>query len=197
MLETPNAHRPARVIPLSEVDHALSTQLIVAWAGESGEDKRLGWWRSDLVSEFGGRDLFQRLLPATADWAVLQGAREAARRRDAELRAQDHKPDQILSLFHFGFELDERLEERLQQLKRTGTPHAVLRELELTQQDWNLAAFTEWVAVHGETNSSVTTVGRRLTGKPPDSLTLLVRKLVAGLSPLPGSYPLPHFMRGA
>ena len=69
----------------SEVDALLSAQIIVAWAGEGhvGDERRLGWWRSDLVSEFGGLDLFQRLLPTTAPWAVLQAVREAARRVDA------------------------------------------------------------------------------------------------------------------
>src|SRR5262245_30337709 len=104
---------PRAPVPVSEIDHALTAQLVVAWAGEGGEEKRLGWWRSDLVSEFGGRDLFRRLLPSTWPWAVLQGAREAARRRDAELRRQDHDPDRILSLFNLGFELNERIEERL------------------------------------------------------------------------------------
>ena len=95
-------------------------QLAIAWAGEAGEEPRLGWWRSDLTSEFGGEDLFQRLLPRTWRWATLQGAREAARRTDAEAREKDHDPDRILSLFRVGFEVDERLDERLQELKSSG-----------------------------------------------------------------------------
>lgn len=106
--------------PTSDLDRLLAAQLAVAWAGESGEERRLGWWRTDLVSEFGGHDLFKRLLPHTWAWAALQGAREAARRRDAELRAKANDPDQILSLFSLGFELDERVEERLNELKRSG-----------------------------------------------------------------------------
>ena len=66
-----------------EIDYALTAQLVVGWAGESGEQKRLGWWRSDLVSPYGGMDLFKSLLPSTWEWAVLQGARETARRREA------------------------------------------------------------------------------------------------------------------
>src|SRR3954453_6721021 len=113
--------RPQRQpIALSDINHLLTAQILVAWAGEGGEDRRLGWWRSDLISEFGGEDLFKRLLPHTWQWATLQGAREAARRRDAELRAQDHDPDRILSLFSLGFDLDERVEERLLDLKRAG-----------------------------------------------------------------------------
>ena len=75
----PPVHERA-VIPMSDIDRALTSQLVVAWAGETGEEHRLGWWRSDLVSEYGGVDLFRRLLPSTWRWAVLQGAREAARR---------------------------------------------------------------------------------------------------------------------
>jgi hypothetical protein len=85
--------RPRRAsVSVAEIDFALGVQLIVAWAGEAGEERRLGWWRSDLVSEFGGEDLFRRLLPSTWQWATLQGARETARRRDKEvlLRLHEH-----------------------------------------------------------------------------------------------------------
>ena len=52
-------------LPTSALDGALTAQLAVAWAGEKGEEPRLGWWRSDLASELGGEDLFRRLLPHT------------------------------------------------------------------------------------------------------------------------------------
>jgi len=103
-------------VPVSEVDFLLTAQVGVAWAGEGGEEPRLGWWRSDLASEFGGEDLFRRLLPSTWRWATLQGARAAAMRRDHEIRAHDHDPDRLLTLFNLGFEIDERVEERLQHL---------------------------------------------------------------------------------
>ena len=61
---------------MSDIDMALTSQLVVAWAGESGEDHRLGWWRCDLASEYGGEDLFRLLLPSTLRWAALQGARD-------------------------------------------------------------------------------------------------------------------------
>jgi hypothetical protein len=38
--------------------------------------------------------------------------------------------------------------------------------------------------------------GRRLKGEPPESLGLIVRKLVAALEPLGGEHPLPHYRRG-
>lgn len=121
-LDPAPVRQPRQPIALSDINHLLTAQILIAWAGEGGEDRRLGWWRSDLISEFGGEDLFKRLLPHTWQWAPLQGAREAARRKDAELRAQDHDPDRILSLFSLGFELDERVEERLLDLKRAGVP---------------------------------------------------------------------------
>lgn len=70
------------------LDEVLSLQLLVAWAGEGKTDPpRLGWWRTSLVDEFGGEDLFARLMPRTWRWAVLEAARTAARIADAEARA--------------------------------------------------------------------------------------------------------------
>jgi hypothetical protein len=185
-------------IPLSDIDLALTAQLVVAWAGEAGEDRRLGWWRSDLVSEFGGEDLFRRLLPNTWAWAVLQGVRETARRRDAELRRQEHDPDRILSLFNFGFELDERIDERLQDLKRSRQdPHQVLPGLAVMKAGWDQGRFFEWVNGHGEVETTATPIGRRLKGTPPAAVDQQVRRLVAGLAPAAHSYPLPHFRRAS
>ena len=48
------------VLLQSEIDSLLTAQIVVAWAGEGGEEKRMGWWRSDLISEFGGEDLIFR-----------------------------------------------------------------------------------------------------------------------------------------
>ena len=185
-------------IPLSELDLALTAQFVVAWAGETGEERGLRWWRSDLVSEFCGHDLFQRLLPATWAWAALQGAREAARRTDAELRRQGHDPDRIVSLFCLGPELDERLEERLMALKRTGQkPTLALTGLSILDEPWNSQAFEEWIHGHGDVTVSASPVGRWLKGEVPTRLDQQVRRLVAALAPLANSYPLPHFRRTA
>lgn len=183
-------------IPLSDLDLALTAQLVVAWAGEAGEEKRLGWWRSDLVSEFGGEDLFRRLLPATWAWATLQGARETARRKDEEMRRQQHDADRVLSLFSLGFDVDERIEERLQDLKRSGeAPETALPGLSVIKQEWNRGHFEEWVTGHGEVDTTDEPIGRRVKGNPPAALDQLVRRLVAGLAPLDETYPLPHFRR--
>lgn len=200
----PSPASSAALIPLSELDFILTAQLVVAWAGEKGEEPRLGWWRSDLISEFGGEDLFRRLTPHTWEWAVLQSTRETARRKDLEMRQQDHNPDQVLSLFNFGFELDERLEERIRELKQPDTsgtvrsPKAVLPGLQvILAVEWNETAFQDWVEGHGTADFTVFPIGRRLKGEAPNSSTLLTRKLIAGLAPLTPHYSLPHFRRSA
>lgn len=195
--DTPTRDR-REPIPLSDIDVALTSQLVVAWAGEAGEEPRLGWWRSDLASKYGGEDLFRRLTPSTWRWAALQGARAAARRVDAELRGRADEPDRIVSLFRLGFEVDERIEERLADLKRSGrAPDKALADLAITQADWSPDDFWDWVAGHGEPAGTASTVGRRLNGSLPASVGQQVRKLVASLAPAAGSYPLPHFRRAS
>jgi hypothetical protein len=186
-------------LPITELDDVLSVQLALAWAGESGEEPRLRWWRSDLTSEFGGQDLFQRMLPRTWRWATLQGAREAARRRDAEERAKDHDPDRIVSLYRLGFEVDERLDERLQDLKASAKePLKALPGLgAVLSERWRPERFASWLRAHGEVDFVKTPIGRRLRGEPPESLTELVQKLIAALAPLGNEYPLPHYRRKA
>ena len=195
-VESAPARSHREPIPTSDIDMALTSQLVVAWAGEAGEERRLGWWRSDLASEYGGEDLFRRLLPSTWRWASLQGAREAARRVDAELRQRDYEPDRIVSLFSLGFELDERIEERLADLKRSGhTPEQGLPGLAVTDDGWRPESFWDWVAGHGEAGGTASPAGRRLSGNLPATVGQQVRRLVAGLAPGGESYPLPHFRR--
>jgi len=186
------ARRPGTSVAV--LDNVLGAQIAVAWAGEAGEVPRLKWWRTDLASEFGGEDLFKRLLPHTWRWAVLEGAREAARRRDAELRAKDADPDRVLTLFRLGFEMDERLDERLADLKRGGvSPAEALPGLrDVLLPTWSKAAFADWLAGHGEPAVVTAPIGRRLKGETPASTELLVKKLIAALHPLADAYPMPH-----
>ena len=188
---------PSPAPSIAEIDAVLTAQFAVAWAGEGGEEPRLGWWRSDLCSEYGGEDLFSRLLPHTWQWAVLQAAREAARRTDEEGRGQHHDPDEIVSLFYMGFELDERIEERLQDLKRSGaTPAQALPALaEVVHEAWDSATFEAWTAAHGKANFAAEPIGRRVKGAPPEQLKELTTQLLAALDPPADKYPLPHFRR--
>jgi hypothetical protein len=183
----------------SELDLALTAQIAVAWAGEGGEEPRLSWWQTDLVSEFGGEDLLKRLLPRTWPWAMLQAVREAARRKDEELRGKASDPDQLVTLYRFGFELDEQIDERLLVHKRSGLPPAeALPGLEdvlgsTLHQPWDRAQFQEWVEAHGPLQAEAAPTGRLLRGGVPGGLDRRVAQLVAALAPLADSYPLPHF----
>jgi hypothetical protein len=189
---------PTLALPDSALDRVLTAQLAVAWAGEGGEAPRLGWWKTFMVHEDGGLALFAELTPSSHQWVVFQGAREAARRADAALRARDHDPDRLYTLFRFGFELDERLDERLLDHKRAGRdPFAALPELaDLCTPRWNPAQFADWVAGHGTVNVAATPAGRRLTGPPPSDVEGRARNLVAGLHPIAATYPLPHYTIG-
>ena len=184
-------------LPVSEIDHAITIQIAVAWAGEAGDPKRLGWWRSDFVSEFGGEDLFRRLLPSTWEWAVLEAAREAAFRKEAELRRMDSEPDHVVSLYHLGFVHDERIGERLADLKRASRkPYEALPGLAaVVERTWNPERFIEWGAAHGTVDTTTMPIGRRIKGAPPASLGQLVSHLLCALVPLADKYPLPHFRR--
>ncbi len=185
--------------PTSQIDLLLTTQIAIAWAGEAGEDRRLGWWRSDLVSEFGGEDLFKRLLPHSWEWAVLQSVRETARRRDAVLRRQDHDADRILSLYGMGFEIDERADERFQDLKRSAIPplEALPGLRDVISKSWQQDRFSDWVVGHGKVDYVTAPIGRRIRGNAPYSLDQVVHNLVAAFRPLPDAYPLPHYRRAS
>ena len=191
-------------VPDGDLDVLLTAQFLVAWAGESA---RLGWWRSDLVSRYGGFDLFFRLTPHTAPWVLLQAARETARRHDAERRNQSGDADTKLTLFHLGFERDEQADERLQHHKRGGkSPTAALPALRdfirLPTADDDDGDDDAFDREHFErflrldaAKHVVEPIGRRLTGAPPAELPELVRQLLAGLVPLAEQYPLPYFRR--
>lgn len=199
----PSPRFPDRVavpltLPDSTLDQILTAQLAVAWAGEGGDEPRLGWWRTFMVHEDGGRALFADLTPSTAAWVVFQGAREAARRSDAALRGRAHDPDRLYTLFRFGFEIDERVDERLLDHKRAGSdPLAALPGLrELVGSPWSVATFSDWVAGHGTVATVATPAGRRITGAMPADPGGRARNLVAALDPIGGSYSLPHYTAG-
>jgi hypothetical protein len=198
-LDAPPSVRASVSVPSSELDLALTAQIAVAWAGEGGEEPRLSWWQTDLVSEFGGEDLLRRLLPKTYPWAMLQAVREAARRKDEELRAKASDPDQLVTLYRFGFELDEQIEERLQAHKRSGcSPLEALPGLvevlgASLHEPWSRPQFEQWVEAHGPVQTDAVPTGRLLKGAPPAGLDRAVQQLVAGLAPLGDDYPLPHF----
>ncbi len=192
------AHRePPSVVPRGDLDGLLTAQIAVAWAGEKGEERRLGWWDSDLTGELGGEDLFRVLLPATWAWATLQAARAAATRRDAAMRALGSNPDAALTLFFQGFVIDELAEERLRDLKGSGQgPLEALPDLrEVILNRWSHDSFAGWLAAFEAPETEPTPLGRRIKGPAPEGLDRRVRQLLGALVPLADHYPLPHYRR--
>ncbi len=183
-------------IPAAVLDHILALQLTVAWAGEGlCEPRRLAWWQTDLLDPAGGGDLLARLLPRTAAWAGLEAVREAARRADAQARKQMAEPDHLRSLYFLGFDADERLDDRLRQLKLDGVAPAEALpfpiDLGAPFSRESLSAALRPGGVGGE--HSVLPGGRQLKGAVPAALDQLVRRLVAALVPLADRYPLPFY----
>jgi hypothetical protein len=181
--------------PEEALDRILTLQLAVGWAGEGKTDPpRLGWWRTALNDELGGEDLFKRLTPRTWRWVVLEAARAAARKVDAEARAQAADADQLVSLFRLGFELDEQVDDRLAELKRSASdPAEALPELGKLIAIWNADAFKAWLERLGAPDTAPSSIGRRLKGEPPDDPVATAQTLAAAMAPLSERYPAPHF----
>lgn len=181
----------------AHLDEILALQLAVAWAGEAGgEPARLGWWKSDLVDDLGGRDLLNRLVPRTAAWASLILVRDAARSIDAAAREQSGLGDRALSLFHFGFSVDEHLSDRLlfhrQQLH---DPSQVFGEGFFVGTAWSKGLFESLLTPFGKPKVEVTP-GGRLVAAPKAQGIELARLLAAALLPLVPKYPLPYVEAG-
>ncbi len=181
-----------------QLDKILSFQLVIAWAGEADtEPKRLGWWRTGMCDEFGGQDLLKRLTPKTWEWAVLQTARVAAKRVDDRARSRAEDPDNLLTLFRLGFEVDEQLDERLVELKQSGvSPNEAFPNLAEICESWSAERLTSWLDTFGESGSTPTATGRSLKGKAPADLCVAAKKLAAALLPLDKEYVLPYFRMG-
>lgn len=178
-----------------QLDKILTLQLAVAWAGERGEDEpRLGWWDTDMISEFGGQALFQRLAPKTWAWAIFEVVRDAARRVDLKACKQDAQPDRLASLFRLGVEIDAPLQDRLRELKRSGAPpDQALPELGSVTQSWVPAQFQAWLAQGDVPKVVKETGGRRIIQPIPNDPVVLTQTLAHALLPLSNAYPCPHY----
>lgn len=176
-----------------QLDTILGLQLSVAWAGERAEDPpRLNWWNTDLIDQAAGGDLFRRLLPRTAVWAGLQLAREAAIRVDAGARSNLALADRTWTLFHFGFDVDEALQERLEHHKRHGhEPKAVFGERWAVSELWERGQFEAFLKDLGPVKVKEAVSGRKLITVEP-SPEAAARLLAAALLPFSDGYPLPH-----
>lgn len=173
-------------------DRILAVQLTVAWAGETSEPPRLGWWKTDLVDPDAGGDLLRRLLPRTHRWAGLELAREAARRIDQKARSQMADRDKALTLFHLGFGCDEQLDQRIRQHKAAATDPSQLLPQQLMTAEFKAEAIVDWIrTLEGDGAYKVAPGGRKLTAPVPDDRYALAANLAAALVPLADSYPMP------
>ena len=181
-----------------QLDEILALQLAIAWAGEADtEPRRLGWWHTGMCDEYGGQDLLKRVAPKTWEWAALESARAAAKRVDDRARNRAEDPDHLLTLYRLGFEIDERLDERLLDLKQSGvSPSSALPTLAKVCESWSVDRLTRWLGDLGESGYSATATGRRLKGSAPNDLCEVAKKLAAALLPLDSDYGLPHFRMG-
>ena len=179
----------------SVLDRVATVQLNVAWAGEGRcEPGRLGWWATDLVDEDGGGDFFRRLAPRTHRWAALQAAREAACWIESARRKGAAEPDRLVSLFHLGADVDQWLDERLGDLKRSGArPEKALPDLMDFDEPFDPGFLGDWLRHRGQVEFEVGPLGRQVRGPMPGSLERAVDKLAAALVPLGEQYPVPHF----
>lgn len=193
----------ANSIAPEHLDEILGIQLALAWAGESpgGEHPRLGWWKTDLIDAEAGGDLWKRLLPRTHRWAGLDAARRAARLTDERLRKANARADDMLTLFHFGFELDEALDERLAHHKLEAHPPVeVLPLLHVTETPLAQADFLARLSSPGLDLSykKATPVGRQLKLRDGEGPVFQARRLAAVmLTEPPATYPLPFIFAEA
>lgn len=187
---TARSPRPNRV-PDAQLDAILALQCTVAWAGESAGE-RLGWWKTDLVDREGGHDLFARLVPRTAEWASLGLVRMAARRHDDAARAKLADRDDLWTLFHFGFAIDEQLADRVAYHRtHEHVPADVLGAHLLTTKAWSKSGLEAMLRELGTPKVETTSAGRLVLAKttaPAEAATLLAGALL----PLPAQYPMPY-----
>ena len=192
----PTSPQQAQRLTERVLDDILTWQLLIAWAGEGTEElQRLGWWRTDLTDREGGGDFFGRLLPKTGEWAAFEAVREAAIRQDAQTRQPLAQPDLMNTLFFWGFEIDDRLADRLAEHKRSEQSLTQRLDFPLAlEKDFDRSAFETVLAIPGQTvDYKVVPDGRELQANDLPAIELRSRYLANALLPLSDRYPLPFY----
>ena len=177
-------------VDLDLLDMILDWQMTIAWAGEANcEPSRLGWWRTDLIDDLGGGDLLARLLPRTKVYAVWESAREAAIATDRRTRQRMANPDKLRTIFFWGFDLDEKLHDRLAARKRRSEN----LKLPITWENgFDREAIAKQIGDRcGESKYEIVAGGREIHRNGTDASSLL--SLVAALVPFDQNYPMPFY----
>lgn len=183
-----------------ELDEILAIQLLIAWAGETpgGGTSRLGWWKTDLIDDEAGGDLWKRLLPRTHRWAGLDAARRAAYLTDDRLRRPAKNADSHFTLFHFGFELDEALSERLaHHVLEAHAPAEVLPLLSQIGTKFDRARLAKVLgATVADASFKVVAGGRQLKKVAQEGLPDRARRLAVAMlaEPVATAYPVPFIL---
>jgi|JFJP01.1.fsa_nt_gi hypothetical protein len=177
-------------VDLDLLDLILDWQMTIAWAGEANcEPSRLGWWRTDLIDDLGGGDLLARLLPRTKVYAGWESARQAAIATDRRARQRMANPDKLRTIFFWGFDLDEKLHDRLAARKRLSEN----LKLPLAWEDgFDREAIAKQISDRcGESKYELVAGGREIRRSDSDQQNLLF--LVAALVPFDQNYSMPFY----
>ena len=186
------------VIANNILDQILALQIMVAWAGEGAcEPKRLDWWRTDLIDEYGGGDLFARLLPKTSKWASLEAVRQAAIMVDRRKRQSMTQPDGVRTIFFWGYDVDEQLAQRLAFHKSSGENPLVALKKDISLDIYKSFSQSEFEEAIRPPNRKVDFLvvpnGREIVGDMLQAPEENAKKLAAALLPLAQSYPMPFY----
>ena len=179
-----------------ELDVVLMLQFFVSWAGEGLTDPpRLDWWSTQLLDEWGGEDLFKRILPRTFEWALLEAVRKVAIQVDRQKRINLAQPDKVRTLFFWGFGIDEQLGERLSFHKQNGGNPQDLLDFPLALKDeFKNKAFEEAIQTFSsEVKFKIVPEGREIKEAIPESIADAAKNLVSGLIPLVDKYSMPFY----
>ncbi|MEN8446804.1 MAG: BREX-6 system BrxE protein [Cyanobacteria bacterium J06555_13] len=180
----------------SILDSILGWQFTIAWAGEGEcEPRRLGWWRTDLIDEAGGGDLFQRLFPQTHEWSSLEAVRQAAIANDASIRQRLAQPDLVNTLFFWGFNVDEQLADRLAQHKRGQIAPADCLDFPVALgSEFDRGDLAVALKIPGKPVSyEVVPEGREIVEEASRSYALRAQKLAAAFLPFTERYSMPFY----
>lgn len=183
-------------ISLNDLDKILAFQFVIAWAGEGlAEPHRLNWWKTDLIDNEGGGDLFSRLFPLTHEWASLEAIRTAAIQADKEKRLTMVNSSMIRTMFFWGYKIDDKLNDRISEHKQDmKSPFQVLPFPYEITDGFNREVLEKSLLNNIQIpNYRKVLGGRELLDKIPEEPVIIVKLLAASFLPFSKEYPSPFY----